>query len=116
MTINKASPSPQISKAAPTGQGKRIITKGKIVKPPKKGKKNVVKTTANATTLASPSANLRSKLHDNAKHTAVLIQEIMEELQAIEGESVNDEHDSEATQESDLEQEDSDDCLADDEQ
>ena len=40
----------------------------------------------------------------------------MEELQAIEEESVNDEHDSEVTQESDLEQEDSDIYLTDDEQ
>ena len=40
----------------------------------------------------------------------------MEELQAIEDGSVNDEHDSEATQESDLEQEDSDNYLTDDEQ
>ena len=46
----------------------------------------------------------------------MLIQEIMEELQVIEEELVNDEHDSKATQESDLEQEDSDNCLTDDEQ
>ena len=110
------SPSPQVSKAAPKGQSKRIIDKGKSVKPPEKGKKNVVKTTASASTLASPSANLRSKLQDKAKHTVALIQEIMEELQAIEEESVNDEHDSKATQEGDLEQEDSDSYLTDDEQ
>ena len=116
MTSNKGSPSPQVPKATPRGQDKRIIDKGKNVKPHERGKKNVVKTTASATSLASPSANLRSKLHDKAKHTAMLIQEIMEELQAIEEESVNDEHDSEATQESDLEQEDSDNYLTDDEQ
>ena len=109
------SPSPQVSKAAPKGQGKRIIDKGKSIKPPKK-EKNVVKTTASATTLASPSANLRSKLQDKAKHTAALIQEITEELQAVEEESMNDEHDSKATQESDLEQEDSDNYQTDDEQ
>ena len=56
----------------------------------------------------NPSANLRSKLHDKAKHTATLIQEITEELQVIEEESMNDEHDSKATQESVLEQEDRD--------
>ena len=55
------------------------------------------------TTSASPSTNLRSKLQDKAKLTAVLIQEITEELQAIEEESLNDENDSEATQESDME-------------
>ena len=77
-----------MSKAALKGQGKRIIDKGKGVRPPKKGKKNVARTTAIATTLASPSANLRSKLQDKAKHTAALIQEITEELQAIEEESI----------------------------
>ena len=91
--------SPQVSKAAPIGQGKKISDKGKGIKLPEKGKKNVVK----STTLASPSANLRSKLQDKAKHTAALIQEIMKELQAIEEESLKDEHDSKATEESDLE-------------
>ena len=37
----------------------------------------------------SPSTNLRSQLKDKAKHTAALIQEITEELQAIEEESTN---------------------------
>ena len=105
-----------MAKIPPKGQIQRIIDKGKGVKPPKKGKKNVAKTSASATTLVSPSANLRSKLQDKAKHMAVLIQEITEELQAIEKESLSDEHDSEATQESDLEQEDSDNYLTDDEQ
>ena len=45
-----------------------------------------------------------------------LIQEISEELQAIEEESAKDEHDPEGTQESDLEQEDSDNYLMDGEQ
>ena len=92
------------------------MTKGKGVKPPEKGKKNVVKTTAITTTLTSSSANLRSKLQDKAKHTAALIHEIMEELQVIEEGSLNNEHDSKATQESDLEQDDSDNYLTDDEQ
>ena len=52
--------------------------------------------------------NLQSNLRDKAKHTAALIQEITEVLQAIEEESSKEEQDSEATQESDLEQEDSD--------
>ena len=47
--------------------------------------------------------------------TAALIQELTEELQAIEQESPNDDHDSDTTQESDLEQEDSDNCLTEDE-
>ena len=53
--------------------------------------------------MAGPSANLRSKLQDKAKLTAAMMQEITEELQAIEEESLKDAHDSEATQESDLE-------------
>ena len=63
-----------------------------------------------------PSANLCSQLKDKAKHTAALIQEITEELQAIEEESVNEEHDSNATQIDDLEQEDSDMPLTEDDQ
>ena len=43
-----------------------------------------------------------------------MIQELTEELQAIDQESLNDKQDSEATQESDLEQEDSENCLKDD--
>ena len=58
-----------------------------------------------------PSSNLRGRTKDRAKVTAALIQELMEELQATEQEFPNDEHDSEATQESDLEQEDSENCL-----
>ena len=85
------------------GQGKKISGKGKGIKPPEKGKKNVVTSTTSTTTSAGPSANLRSKLQDKAKLTAAMIQEITEELQAIEEESLKDEHDSEATQESDLE-------------
>ena len=48
--------------------------------------------------------------------TVSLIQELTEELQAIGQESPNDDHDSEATHESDLEQRDSDNCLTDDEE
>ena len=103
VTSNKVSPSPQVSKAALIRQGKKISDKGKDIKPPEKGKKNVVKTTTSTTISASPSANLRSNLWDKTKHTAALIQEILEELQVIEEESLKDKHDSEATQESDLE-------------
>ena len=55
-------------------------------------------------------------LRDKAKHMAALIQEITEELQAIEEESSEEEQDSDATHESDLEQEDSDNLLTDSEQ
>ena len=115
VTSNKVNASPQVLKATPGGQGKKFSGKGKGVRPPDKGKKNAVKaSTSGAVTSAGPSSNLRSKLHDKAKVTAVMIQELMEELQAIDQESLNDEQDSEATQESDLEQEDSENCLTDD--
>ena len=105
VTSTRGSLNPQMAKASPKG-----------VKPPDKRKKNVAKTSASAANLASPSANLRSKLQDKAKHTAALVQEIAEELQAIEGEFLNDEHDSKATQESNLEQEDNNNYLTDDDQ
>ena len=79
-------------------------------------KKNVVKSTPNTTTTAGPSINLQSQLGDKAKHTAALIQEMTEELQAIEEESSREEQDLDATQESDLEQEDSNNLLTDSEQ
>ena len=47
---------------------------------------------------------------------AAMIQELTEELQSIDQESLNDEGDSEATQESYLEQEDSVDCMTDNEE
>ena len=96
------------------GQHKKVLDKGKA-KPLGKIKKNVAKSIPNAVTTAGPSANLRSHIRDKAKHTAALIHEIMEELQAIEEESSKEEQDSEATQESDLEQEDSDNLLTDSE-
>ena len=52
----------------------------------------------------------------SVKHTATLIQEITEELQAIEEESLEEDLDSDATQVSDLEQEDSDITPTEDEQ
>ena len=113
-TRNKVNASPQVLKVTPKGQGKKLSGKGKGVKPPDKGKKNTVKaSTSCAVTLAGPSSNLRSKLHDQARVTAAMIQELTDELQAIEQESLNDKQGSEATQESNLEQEDSEDCLMD---
>ena len=102
VTSSKASAGPPILKTTLGGQSKKLIGKGKGVKPTDKGKKHVVISTSGAVTLAGPSSNLRSKLCDKAKVTAAMIQELTEELQAIDQESC-----SEATQESDLEQEDS---------
>ena len=117
VTSNKVNASPQVLKVTPGGQGKKFGGKGKGNKPPNKGKKSAVKaSTSGVVTPTGPSSNWRSKLHDKAKVTAVMTQELTVELQAIEQESLNDEHDSEATQESDLEQEDSEKCLTDDEE
>ena len=66
--------------------------------------------------MAGPSANLRSKLHDQAKVIAAMIQELADELQVIEQESLNDEQDLKDMQESNLEQEDSENCVTDDEE
>ena len=116
-TSNKVNASPQVLKATPKGQGKKLSGKGKGIKPPDKGKKNTVKAaTSCAVTSAGPSSNLRSKLHDQAKVTAPMIQELIDELQAIEQESLNDEQGLEDMQESNLEQEDSENCLTDDEE
>ena len=95
----------QLQKTTPAVPQKNIPDKEKV-KPFGRAKKNVVKTTPNTT--AGSSVNLCSQIRDKAKHTAVLIQEITEELQAIEEESSKEDQDSDATQESDLEQEDSD--------
>ena len=104
-TSNITTPNVQITKTSSAGQQKRIPDKGKA-KPIGKVKKNPIKTTPNTT--LGPSANLCSQLKDKAKHTATLIQEITEELQAIEEESSKEDQDSDTTQVSDLEQEDSD--------
>ena len=102
-------------KTALGGQGKKLVGKGKGVKPTDKGKIHVVISTSGVVTSAGPSSNLRSKLHDKAKITAAMIQELTEELQAIHQESLNDEQGSKATQESDLEQEDSKNYMTDNE-
>ena len=105
VTSSKATLNIQITKTPLVGQQKKSPDKGKT-KPISKIKKNPIKTTPNAT--SSPSVNLRSQLKDKAKHTATLIQEITEELQAIEEESSKEDQDSDATQVSDLEQKDND--------
>ena len=112
VTSSRTTPNVQPTKTSLTGQQKKTLDKGKA-KPIGKAKKNPIKT---PNTTLGPSANLCSQLKDKAKHTAVLIQEITEELQAIEEESANEEQDSDATQMSDLEQEDSDIPLTEDEQ
>ena len=117
VTSSKVSASPQVLRVTPGRQGKKPVRKGKGKKPLNKGKKNAVKaSTSRVVSSTCPSTNLISKIQNKAKVTAVLIQELMEELQAIEQESLNYGPDSEATQESDLEQEDSENCLTDEEE
>ena len=93
VTSSKVTSNPQITKTTPAGQNKKTPDKGKA-KPLGKMKKNIAKSTPNAVTTAGPSASLQSHLKDKAKHMAVLIQEITEELQAIEEESSKEEQDS----------------------
>ena len=111
---NKMSASSSILKTS-LGQGKKIIGRGKNTKSADKEKKHVVISTPGpvTSTSAGPSSNLRNKLRDKVKVTVAMIQEWTEELQAIDQEQMNDEQDLEATQESDLQQEDSEDCLTD---
>ena len=113
ITSSKVTSNTQVTKTTSARQPRKTPDKGKA-KPLGKMKKNVAKTTLNTT--AGPSANLQSQLRDKAKSTAALIQEIVEELQAIEEESSKEDQDSDATQESDLEQEDSDNTLTEGEQ
>ena len=112
ITSSKTPPNIQTTKTSLVRQQKRTPNKGKA-RPIGKVKKNSIKT---SNTTLGPSANLRSQLKDKAKHTAALIQEITDELQAIKEESAKEEQDSDATQMSDLEQEDSDIPLTEDEQ
>ena len=92
VTRNKTSAGPSILKTS-LGQGKKIMGKGKNTKPADKGKKCVAISTPCPvpSMLAGPSSNLGSKLHDKAKVTGVMIQELAEELQSIDQESLNDE-------------------------
>ena len=92
VTSKKTSASPPILKTS-SGQGKKIIGKGKNTKLTDKGKKCVAISTPCpvTSTSAGPSSNLRSKLYDKAKVTAAMIQELTEKLQSINQESLNDE-------------------------
>ena len=92
-------------------QVKKPVIKSKIAKLQDKNKKRVAFSTAStptATTITSTVSlpNLRNKLRDKAKVTIAMIQELTEDLQSMDQESI-------ITQESDLEQEDSEDYLTD---
>ena len=108
---NKPTPSVPVSKQITPGAQKKAPDKNKT-ELSGKGKKNPTKP---ATTTAS-SPVLRSQSKDKAKHTVALIQELVEELQANEEELTDEEHESDATRASDLEQEDTDVPITEDEQ
>ena len=117
VTGSKVNANPPILKLASGGQGKGPAGKVKGTKPLNKERKNVVKPpTSKAVTSAGPSISPKNKNKDKPKITVIMIQDLAEELQVIEQESLNDGHNSEVTQESDLEQEDSEITLTEDEE
>ena len=112
----KVKANPQVLKVTSGGKGKGPTGKGKGAKPLNKGKKNVAKPSMTKTvTSTNLSMNLRDKAKDQPMVTVTMLQDLAEELQAIEQESLDDGHNSEATQESDLEQEDTENSMTEDE-
>ena len=116
-SIASANTSKSASPVKTTGnQVKKPLVKGKAVKLQDKGKKRVAfsaTSTPTATTSTVSMPNLRNKLRDKAKVTVAMIQELTEDLQSMDQESVVEEPESVITQESDLEQEDNEDYLTD---
>ena len=99
-------------------QVKKPVMKSKTVKQQDKNKKHVAFSTTStptATTSTSPISlpNLRNKLRDKVKVTVAMIQELTEDLQSIDQDSIMEESESVITQESELEQEDSEDYMTD---
>ena len=95
-------------------QGKKPIGKGKTTKPVDKGKKCVAFSATSSSTATSSTVfmpTLRNKLQDKAKVLVAIIQELTEDLQSMDQESLVEEQESVVTQESDLEQEDSEEYL-----
>ena len=64
-------------------------------------------TTSTANASAGPAANTRAKIKDQPVVIVHMLQDLMGELQAIEQDSLDDDHNSKVTQGSDLEEEDS---------
>ena len=69
--------------------------------------------TATTSTSLATSPSLQNKLCDKAKVTVAMIQELTEDLQSIDQDSVMEKSESAITQESDLEQEDSEEYMTD---
>ena len=112
VTNTKVKANCQGLKVASGGKGKGPIGKGKGAKSLNKGKKDAAKpSTSKTTTSTSPSTSLKGKAKDQPVLTVTILQDMAGELQAIEQESLEDDHNSEATQESHLEQEDIEDSM-----
>ena len=108
VTSTKAKTNPQVPKVAPAGKNKGAIGKGKGMKLLHTGKGSAVKpTTSTASTSVGPAASTRAKTKDQLVVTVTMLQDLVGELQAIEQESLDDDHNSKVTQGSDLEEEDS---------
>ena len=100
VTGSKVKANPPILKVASGGQGKGPAGKVKGNKPLNKRRKNVVKpSTSKAVTSTGPSTSPNNKTKDKPKITAAMIQDLAEQFQTIEQESLNDDHDSEVTHE-----------------
>ena len=90
VTSNKVKANPQVLKVTSGGKGKGPAGKEKGAKPLNKGKKNVAKpSTSKPVTSTSPAMNPRDKAKDWPKVTVTMIQDLAEELQAIEQESLD---------------------------
>ena len=99
VTGTKVKAAPQVLKAVPGGKNKGAIGKGRSIKPIIKGKVNAVKPTTSATGMSAGSAmNTRAKAKDQPVVTIHMLQDWMDELQTIEQETIDNEHDSDITQ------------------
>ena len=109
VTSTKAKANPQVLKVAPGGKNKGAIGKGKGTKPLNKGKGSAVKPTTSTANmhLLVLLQTLELRLKCQPVVTVTMLQDLMGELQAIEQESLDDDHNSKVTQGSDLEEEDS---------
>ena len=107
VTSSTVKANPQVLKVALEDKAKDLLEKEKVPQPPNEGtaKKVLLKpSTFKAVTSTGPSKNPKDKTKDKPKISVAMILDLAEELQAIEQESLNDSHDSEVTQESDLKQ------------
>ena len=99
-------------------QVKKPVIKNKNAKQQDRNKKCVAFNTTSAptattSTSSATSPSLQNKLCDKSKVTVAMIQDLTEDLQSIDQDSVMEESESVITQESDLEQEDSEDYMTD---